>query len=144
MHAIGTGSIAIHNLYRHQFLNEYLLPTILDSFIIGYANITSILKGVKGGGEPQRGEGWWGASKRQANPLCKVKTAKWHQLVLFSVLNPCPTSPAICVVIYSRLAACLGEMESFKDHLSTRGCLTKLRNKPQQKQPGKLSALLPA
>ena len=55
-----------------------------------------------------RGEsgGWWpwGAMKWFVNPLCKLKTAKWHQLVLFSVshnttkqLNPSPTSPASCV-----------------------------------------------
>ena len=34
-------------------------------------------------------------------------------------------------------------MEPFKDHLSTRGCLTSLKNKSQQNQPGKLLAPIP-
>ena len=52
-------------------------------------------------------------------------------------LHPCPISPASHAVIYSRLAACPVEMEPFKDHPSTRGCLTGLRNKlPQQKEIG--------
>ena len=59
-------------------------------------------------------------------------------------LNPFPTSPASHVVIYSLLAACPVEMEPFYDHASTRGYLAGLRNKPQQKQPGQLSALIPA
>ena len=42
-------------------------------------------------------------------------------------------SPASCVAIYSQLAACPVEMELFEDHPSTRGRLTGLRNKPQQK-----------
>ena len=49
-------------------------------------------------------------------------------------LNPWANSPASRVAIYSRLAACALEMEPFKDHPSTRGRLTGLRNKPQQKQ----------
>ena len=36
------------------------------------------------------------------------------------------------------------EMEPFKDHPSTRGHLTSLRNKPQQKQPGQSSVPIPA
>ena len=28
--------------------------------------------------------GWWGATNWQVNPLRKLKTAKWYQLVLFS------------------------------------------------------------
>ena len=39
------------------------------------------------------------------------------------------------MVIYWWLSAYPGEMEQFEDHLSTRGCLTSLRNKPQQKEP---------
>ena len=50
----------------------------------------------------------------------------------------------LCVVNYSTCTAgCLLIKERwtlFKDHPSTCGCLTSLRNKPQQKQPGKLSA----
>ena len=35
-------------------------------------------------------------------------------------------------------------MDRFEDHPNTRGCLTSLTNKPQQKQPGKLSEPLHA
>ena len=34
-------------------------------------------------------------------------------------LNPLPTSPASCVVIYTQLSACPGEIEPFKDHPGT-------------------------
>ena len=44
-------------------------------------------------------------------------------------LNPWPNSPASCVVVYSQLAACPVEMEPFKDHPSTHGCLTGLTQK---------------
>ena len=54
-------------------------------------------------------------------------------------LNPWSFSLASRVVNYCQLSACQGEIEPFKDHLSTCGCLTNLRNKPQQKQPGQLS-----
>ena len=55
-------------------------------------------------------------------------------------LNPWPNSSASCVVNYSRLSACQGDMEPFEGDLSTRERLTSLRNKPQQKQPRQLSA----
>ena len=58
-------------------------------------------------------------------------------------LNPWPNSPASRVAIYGRLAAYPLEMEPFKDHPSTRGRLTGLRNKPQQKQLGQPTALIP-
>ena len=52
-------------------------------------------------------------------------------------------SSASHVVNYSWLSVSQGEMELFEEHLSTRGHLTSLKNKPQQKQLGKLSALIP-
>ena len=55
-------------------------------------------------------------------------------------LNQWPNSSASRVVNYSRLSACQGDMESFEGDPSTRGRLTSLRNKPQQKQPRQLSA----
>ena len=84
----------------------------------------------------------------QAKGTSELITAKWHQLVLVSAprntqnsyINPFPTSPASRVVIYSWLAAFPVEMEPFKDHSRTRGHLIGLRNKPQQNQPGQLSA----
>ena len=38
------------------------------------------------------------------------------------------------VVISSKAGACTSQPVAFSGHLSTRGCLTSLRNKPQQKQ----------
>ena len=60
-------------------------------------------------------------------------------------LNPWPNSSDSHVVNYSQLqlSACQGEMEPFKDDPSTCGCLTSLRNKPQQKQPAQISAPMP-
>ena len=58
-------------------------------------------------------------------------------------LNPWPNSSASRVVNYSQLSACQGDMQPFEDDPYTRGCLTSLRNKPQQKQPGQLSASIP-
>ena len=55
-------------------------------------------------------------------------------------LNPWPNSSSSFVVIYNWLSACPTYMELFKDHTSTHGCLTSLKNKPQQKQPAQLSA----
>ena len=51
-------------------------------------------------------------------------------------LNPWPNSSASHVVNYSQLSACQGDMQPFEGDLYTRGRLTNLRNKPQQKQPG--------
>ena len=58
-------------------------------------------------------------------------------------LNPWPNSSASRVVNYSRLSACQGDMQPFKGDPYIRGRLTSLRNKPQQKQPGQLSASIP-
>ena len=55
------------------------LSAILHSFFSGYANTTSTPIGVESGG-------WWGAMKWRAKGMSKLKTAKWHQLVL--VLAP--------------------------------------------------------
>ena len=38
------------------------------------------------------------------------------------------------VVIFSKVVACTSQPVAFIGHSSTRGCLTGLRNKPQQKQ----------
>ena len=54
-------------------------------------------------------------------------------------LNLRPNLPTSCVVNYSRLSTYPEEMKLFKNHPSTHGCPTSLRNKPQQKQPGQLS-----
>ena len=59
-------------------------------------------------------------------------------------LNPWPNSSASCVVNYSQLSACQGDIQPFEGDPSTRGRLTSLTNQPQQKQPGQLSASIPA
>ena len=41
-----------------------------------------------------------------------------------------------CGDLYSQLAAFLVQMDPLKDHLSTHKHLARLKNKPQQKQPG--------
>ena len=58
-------------------------------------------------------------------------------------LNPWPNSSTSCVVNCSRPFTCQGDMQPFEGNLSTHGCLTSLRNKPQHKQPGQLSAPIP-
>ena len=81
--------------------------------------------------------------------MSSPKAAKWHPLVSFSPphitkqLNPWPNSSASRVVNYSQQSACQGDMQPFEGDPYTRGRLTSLRNKPQQKQPGQLSASIP-
>ena len=58
--------------------------------------------------------------KWHVNGPRKLKTAKWHQFVLVLAphntkqLNPFPTSPVSCVMIYSQLVACPGKMNHSK------------------------------
>ena len=71
-----------------------------------------------------------------------MKIAKWHQLVPFSAQHITQSSRQTHqpVMVDSWQSACPGEIEPFKDHSSTHGCLTSLRNKSQQKQPRQLLA----
>ena len=55
-------------------------------------------------------------------------------------LNLWPNSSTSHMVNYSHLPAFQGDMEPVEGNLNTRGHLTSLRNKPQQKQLGQLSA----
>ena len=45
-----------------------------------------------------------------------------------------PMSSTNCAVISSKIVACISQPVAFNGHPSTRGCLTGLRNKPQQTQ----------
>ena len=54
-------------------------------------------------------------------------------------VTPWPNLSTSHVVNYSHLSAYQGDMEPFEGDPNTCGCLISLRNKPQQKQPGKLS-----
>ena len=90
------------------------------------------------------------ATKWLAKAMSSLKTAKWHLLVpIFTSTyhtkqpNAWPNSSASCVLNYSRLSACQGELEPFEGNPSTCGCLISLGNKPQQKQPKQLSASIP-
>ena len=47
------------------------------------------------------------------------------------------------MVNYSQMSACQGDMQPFEGDPYTRGRLISLRNKPQQKQSGQLSASIP-
>ena len=79
--------------------------------------------------------------KQWAKATSTRKAVKQCPFVPFSYsyhtkqLNPWPNSSASRIVNYSPLSSRLGEMEPFEDDLSTRGHLTSLRNRPQQKQP---------
>ena len=55
-------------------------------------------------------------------------------------LNPWPNSLASCVVNCSWLPVCKGDMQPFEGDPSTHRRLISLKNKPQEKQPGQVSA----
>ena len=82
------------------------------------------------------GKGYVLTKTRQMASTDAIFTSKYHT----KQLNPWPNSSASRVVNYSQLSACQGYMEPFEGDPSTRGRLTSLRNKPQQKQPRQLSA----
>ena len=83
---------------------------------------------------------WWAkVISRQKTAIGAIFTSKYHT----KQLNAWPNSSASCVVNYSWLSACQGEMEQFEEHPSTRGCVTSLGNMPQQKNPRQLSVPIP-
>ena len=82
------------------------------------------------------GKGYEFTKTSQMASIGTIFTSTYHT----KQLNPWSNSSASRVVNYSRLSACQGDMESFEGDPSTHGHLTSLRNKPQQKQPGQLSA----
>ena len=96
------------------------------------------------------GGGWVGSHEVAGKGYVFTKTSQMASIgVIFTStyhtkqLNPCPNSSASRVVNYSQLSACQWDMQPFEGDPYTRGRLTSLRNKPQQKQPGQLSALIP-
>ena len=136
MHEICHDSIAIYNLSTHQLWGEF--PAILDSCFTGVANISSTPTG------------WEGSHKVASKGCVFTKTSQMASIgVIFTTtyhtkqFNPWPNSSASCVVNYSQLSACQGDMQPFEGDPYTHGRLTSLRNKPQQKQPGQLSASIP-
>ena len=76
---------------------------------------------------------------RQMASIGVIFTSTYHT----KQLNPWPNSSASRVMNCSQLSACQGDMQIFEGDPYTHGRLTSLRNKPQQKQPGQLSASIP-
>ena len=85
------------------------------------------------------GKGYVFTKTSQMASIGIIFTSTYHR----KHLNPWPNSSASCVVNYSQLSACQGDMQQFEGDPYTRGRLTSLRNKPQQKQPGQLTASIP-
>ena len=85
------------------------------------------------------GKGYVLTKTRQMASVGVIFTSTYHT----KQLNLWPYSSASRVVNYSQLPACQGDMQPFEGDLYTRGRLTSLRNKPQQRQPGQLSASIP-
>ena len=87
------------------------------------------------------GKGYVFTRTSQMTSIGTIFTTTYHR----KQLNPMPNSSASRVVNYRWLTAYQGDMwQPFKGDPSTRGCLTGLRNKPQQKHLGQLSAPIPA
>ena len=86
------------------------------------------------------GKGYVFTKTSQMASIGAIFTSTYHT----KQLNPWPNSSASRVVNYSWLSACQGDMEPFEGDSSTRGRLTNLTNKPQQKQPRQISASIHA
>ena len=126
LHAIHRNSIAVHSPYMHQLLNVQIaeFPSILNGrqfsqlFIQQFSLVQPIPQVLL--------QEWRRATKGYVN----TETAKQHLLVPFQLhishkpLNPWPNSPASHMMIYSQLSAFQGQIEPFKDRLSTNRCLT--------------------
>ena len=120
-------------------MDSYLnCPPFLDSSFTDIANTTSTPLG-------------WIAMKWQAKAMSTLKAASQMASIgaIFTFtyhknqLNPQLNSSASHVVNNSQSSACQWKVEPFKDHLSICGCLTSLRNKPQEKQPKQCLAPIP-
>ena len=99
----------------------------------------ALLQGGRVGSHKVAGKGYIFTKTSQMASIGVIFTSTYHT----KQLNPWPNSSASRVVNYSQLSACQGDMQPFEGGPYTRGCLTSLRNKPQRKQPGQLSASIP-
>ena len=129
-------------LSTNQLLGEQVaeLPAILDSFLLAQPIPVALLQG----------EGWVGSHEVVGKGYIFTKTSQMASIdVIFTStyhtkqLNPWPNSSASRLVNYSQLSPCQGDMQPFEGDPDTRGRLTSLRNKPQQKHPGQLLASIP-
>ena len=85
------------------------------------------------------GKGYVFTKNSQMASIGVIFNSTYHTKQLYSW----PNSLASCLVNYSWLSACQGDMKQFEGDPGTRELLTSLRNKLQQKQPGKLSTSIP-
>ena len=74
------------------------------------------------------GKGYVFTKTSQMASIGVIFTSTYHT----KQLNPWPNSSSSYVVNYSYLSICQGDMQPFEGDPDTRGCLTSLRNKPQQ------------
>ena len=111
----------------------------------GVANTTSTPTGWEGGGwlisHEVAGKGYDFTKTSQMASIGAIFTSTYYHT---KQLNPWPNSSASRVVNYIWLSACQEDMEPFEGDPSPRERLTSFRNKSQQKQPGKILALIPA
>ena len=91
------------------------------------------------GGHEVAGKGYVFTKTSQMASIGVVFTSTYHTKQLNPWPNPWQNSSASHVVNYSQLSACQGDMQPFEGDPYTLGRLKSLRNKPQQKHPGKLS-----
>ena len=70
--------------------------------------------------------------------LMSLQCFVWYVTYHTKQLNSLSNSSVSRVVNYSLLFACQGDVERYECDLNTRGYLTSLSNKPQQKQPWQL------
>ena len=85
------------------------------------------------------GKGYVFTKTKQMASIGVIFTFTYHT----KQLNAWPNSSASRVVNYSQLSACQGGIQPFEGDPDIHGRLTRLRNKPQQKQPSQLSASIP-
>ena len=126
------------------------LAAILDSFLLAQPIPLALLQSGKLVGawvssHEVVGKSYVFTNNSHMASIGSIFTSTYHT----KRLNPWPSSSASHVVNYRWLSTCQGEpkgasgKESSEDHPSTCGCLRSLRNKPQQNQPGQLSAPIP-
>ena len=128
------------NVCTNYWMDSYVAELLA---IWGVANTTSTSEGVEGGvvfSNEVVGKSYIHTENSQIASISIIFTSTYHT----KQLNPWLYSPTSRVVKYSWLSAYPREMEPFKHHPSTTAHLKSLRNKPEQKQLGQISAPIPA
>ena len=124
-------------LFTNYRVNSQLNCLPFQIVFTGVTNITSTPTGWEGGGQAGShkvaSKGYVFTKTRQIASIDVIFTSTYHT----KKLNPWPHSSASCVVDYSCLSACQGDMEPFEGNLNTYGHLTRLGNKPQEQDTAK-------